>query len=90
MRERLHTMRNLGATKNLLRQVCHSRNIGYDDTALAHLLENYYIKANRGLRACHPRDIVDEAVDIARYLGLPRQLTPDLIDRACQAYFVEM
>jgi len=28
--------------------------------------------------------------DISSYLGIPFQMTQDLIDRACQAYFVEL
>ena len=42
------------------------------------------------LRAVHPRDLVDQLVDIAKYMNVEPRLTKELIDRACQAYFVEI
>jgi hypothetical protein len=62
----------------------------YDDRALAYLLQDYYIKPRRRLRAVHPRDLIEQMVDIARYLNVPMVMTKDLIDRACEAYFVEI
>ena len=41
------------------------------------------------LRGCHPRDLIDQALALAEYLGEPRQLTPDLLEAACDVYFVE-
>ncbi|HEY75897.1 MAG TPA: AAA family ATPase [Thermoflexia bacterium] len=76
--------------REIFRRVCADRGVPYDDRGLAYLLQKYYIKPNRPLRACHPRDIVDQLCDIARYLNVPPRLTPDLIDRAAQAYFVEL
>ena len=46
--------------------------IPFDDEGLAYLLREYYLKPNLPLRACHPRDLVDEILDIARYLNRPR------------------
>jgi hypothetical protein len=42
------------------------------------------------MRACHPRDLLDEIVDICHYRGVVPQLTNELIDRACLAYFVDL
>ena len=42
------------------------------------------MKHDRKLRAVHPRDILDQLLDIARYLNRPPQLNKDLIDRACE------
>jgi len=38
----------------------------------------------------HPRDILDQMIDIARYLNRPPQLNKEMIDRACEAYFVKL
>jgi hypothetical protein len=54
------------------------------------LIQEHYLKHNRPRRGCHPRDLVDQLVDIARYLNIPAVLSKDLIDRACEAYFVEI
>ncbi|MBC7251692.1 MAG: ATP-binding protein [Anaerolineae bacterium] len=76
--------------REIFRRVCKAREVPYDDEALAYLIKEYYIKPRRPLRACHPRDIVDELIDIARYFNVKPELTRDLINRACEAYFVEI
>ena len=40
-------------------------------------------------RGCHPRDLIDQALAHADYLGEPRELTPKLLEAACDAYFVD-
>jgi len=37
----------------------------------------------------HPRDLIDQILDIAAYRGIRPAMTKDLIDQACDAYFVE-
>jgi len=76
--------------REIFRRVCQAKGVAYKDQALAYLLREHYIKHKRALRACHPRDLLDEIVDIARFLGVPAQLSKELIDRACEVYFVEL
>jgi hypothetical protein len=76
--------------REIFRRVCRTKEIAYDDQALAYLLKEQYIKKQRPLRACHPRDLLDEIIDIARFLDVSAQLSKDLIDKACEAYFVEL
>jgi predicted ATPase with chaperone activity len=76
--------------REILRRECARCGIPFDDDGLAYLLRDYYIKLNRPLRACHPRDLVDEILDIASYLNIPPLLSRELIDRACKAYFVNL
>ncbi len=57
---------------------------------LAYLLQEWYIRHNRKMRASHPRDICDQILDISRYLNISPEMTPDLIDRAANSYFVEL
>jgi len=44
----------------------------------------------RDLRACHPRDLCDQILDEAKYRGLPPTMTKELLDRACESYFVKL
>ena len=41
------------------------------------------------LRGCQPRDLIDQALSLAEYLGEPRRLTTELLEAACAGYFVE-
>ncbi len=70
--------------------VCKNKQIPYSDEGLRHLLQEHYMKVGRDLRACHPRDICDQILDEAKYRGIPPSMSKELIDRACEAYFVKL
>ncbi|HEX6386158.1 MAG TPA: ATP-binding protein [Anaerolineae bacterium] len=76
--------------REIFKQVCQMRNVAYDEQAIRYLLQEYYIRRNQKLRANHPRDLLDQLVDIADYLGVEPELTKDLIDRAADSYFVAL
>jgi predicted ATPase with chaperone activity len=65
------------------------KGIPYSEEGLRYIVMEYYVKPKRKPRAVHPRDIMDELVDIARFRGLPPALTKDLMDLACQTYFLK-
>jgi predicted ATPase with chaperone activity len=76
--------------REIFKRVANSKGIEYDEKALSYLLREYYVNPNRELRSCHPRDILDQITDIARFQGTSPQLTKELIDQACQGYFVDL
>jgi SpoVK/Ycf46/Vps4 family AAA+-type ATPase len=76
--------------REIFKRVASSRGITYSDEALGHLLKEWYFKQNRKLRASHPRDICDQILDISRYVGSEPEMTSEILDRAAQAYFVEL
>ncbi len=76
--------------REIFRRVAQQKGVTYNDQGLAYLLQEWYIKRNRKLRASHPRDLCDQIVDISRYIGTEPALTNDLIDRAASAYFVDL
>ena len=76
--------------REIFRRVAADKKVAYDDQALAYLLQEYYIKRNRKLRASHPRDLCDQILDISGYLSVPAKMTPEMIDHAAQAYFVDI
>ncbi|MCK5428922.1 MAG: ATP-binding protein, partial [Anaerolineales bacterium] len=67
-----------------------SKGVTYSDQGLAHLLQEWYIKRKRKLRASHPRDLCDQILDIARYLHVEPAMTTELLDGAAESYFVEL
>jgi len=76
--------------REIFQRVCAQKGVPYDEKALAYLLQEHYLKPQVPLRACHPRDIIDQLIDIARYQDRPPVLAKDLIDQACEAYFVAL
>ena len=76
--------------REIFRRMCDTKGVPYDDRGLAYLIQEHYVKRNRPKRGCHPRDLIDQLIDTARYLNIPPTLSKDLIDRACDAYFVEI
>jgi MoxR-like ATPase len=76
--------------REIFKRVAEAKKVAYSDRGLAYMLQEWYIKRNRKLRASHPRDICDQIQDISRYLGTEPSMSKDLIDRAAEAYFVEI
>lgn len=76
--------------REIFRLVCKGKGIPYSDDGLRYLLQEHYIKARRELRCCHPRDLCDQIMDEAKYRSIPPQMSNELLDRACDAYFVKL
>jgi len=73
----------------LFERVCGAKRVPFDKDGFSYLVDRYYRKANRPLRACHPRDLVEQIVNNARYNDKAPALTNDFIDQACASYFVQ-
>jgi predicted ATPase with chaperone activity len=67
---------------------CQRYQVAYDDQVVSYLLEKHYDPESRSLDACHPRDLIEQIQDIARYQEIPALLTRENIDQACKNYFV--
>ena len=76
--------------REIFRRVAQAKRVEYNDQGLAYLLQEWYIKRNRKLRASHPRDLCDQILDISQYLSVSPTMSRELIDRAAEAYFVEL
>ena len=76
--------------RDIFQRVARSKGVTYRDQGLAYLLQEWYIKRARKLRASHPRDICDQIIDISNYLALEPEMSRDMIDRAASAYFVDI
>ncbi|MER3437304.1 MAG: AAA family ATPase [Chloroflexota bacterium] len=76
--------------REIFRRQCEQLGVPFDQNGLVYLLREYYVKPKRELRSVHPRDILRTLVGIARYHNVPPVLSQQLIDRACQTYFVDV
>jgi DNA polymerase III delta prime subunit len=71
-----------------LQRVCKHAGVAYDHTAAIHLVETYYRQASRPMVGCHPRDLMEQIIDRARYLKVKPELSPITIDAAAANYYV--
>jgi predicted ATPase with chaperone activity len=76
--------------REIFKRVAQDKKVEYNDQGLAYLLQEWYIKRNRKLRASHPRDLCDQIIDISAYLAVPPTMSREMIDNAGKAYFVDI
>jgi hypothetical protein len=67
---------------------CRRRKLRFHPVMVAYLQRRHYNPAGRPLRACHPRDLLDQVAALCRYRGIEPVITRELIDAACDSYFV--
>jgi hypothetical protein len=68
--------------------ICRKRGVPYNPDMVAYLIDEHYRPTNRPFAACQPRDLLEQVIDMANYLGIVPQLNPVLLDRAVRSYFV--
>jgi hypothetical protein len=69
-------------------RMCQYYKIAFDKESFVHLVEKWYRKTGRVMQSVHPRDILKTIVAICQYESSQPRLTPELVDEACQGYFV--
>ena len=67
---------------------CEGHGIEYDPAAPALIRREYYATGRARPRGCHPRDILDHVRDMAAFQGCRPVLSPELLRRACDSYFL--
>ena len=68
--------------------LCSHHGIEYDDEVIDRLIERQYLDHGRPFRGVHARDLLSHVVHSARYQEIPVELSDELIEAACRAYFV--
>ena len=68
---------------------CRKRGLAFDPVMIEYLQRKYYQPRKLQMRACHPRDLIDQVVDMCRYQGRTPGITRELLDAACGSYFLE-
>jgi predicted ATPase with chaperone activity len=67
---------------------CKRRNMRFHQVMVAYLQRRHYKPLGRPLRACHPRDLLDQVTALCRYRGIEPAISRELLDAACASYFV--
>jgi predicted ATPase with chaperone activity len=75
--------------KRIFHRVCQQTGIFFDESSYQHLIEKWYRNSNRQLQAVHPRDILTIVQALCNYENSEVHLTQDLVDQACEMYFVK-
>ncbi|HMO58027.1 MAG TPA: ATP-binding protein [Roseiflexaceae bacterium] len=80
----------LAEFREIMRRVCQVKGVPYSDDGLRYLIEHEYRRRNMELRACHPRDLIDQLIDIARFVRTAPVMSRELLSAASKSYFVEI
>ncbi len=73
----------------ILRRVCEKQGITFVPQAAAWITQ-YAQARNIALRSCQPRDLMSHLAAASRFLGKPPAITPELVQLACETYFVAL
>ena len=68
---------------------CRERQVPFDRALIQDLLRSYYEPRKIPLRGCQPRDLIDQVLSLAEYLGQRPEMTRELLEAACASYFVD-
>jgi len=68
---------------------CERRKLRYHQVMVAYLHRRHYKPVGRPLRACHPRDLLDQVTALCRYRGIEPTISRELLDAACASYFID-
>jgi hypothetical protein len=68
---------------------CRKRSLAFDPVMIDYLQRKYYQPRKIQMRACHPRDLIEQVVDMCRYQQREPMITRELLDAACASYFLE-
>ncbi len=74
----------------IFKSVCDQNGIEFKPDVLDFLFKECYQKMETPLNACHPRDLIDQIIDITRYRETQPVLTQELIAEAWANYFVKL
>ena len=81
---------SVGQFKAIFQLVCESSGVHFRDDVFEYLLHECYERMQVSLSACHPRDLIQQIVESARYHGTRPELTVESISQAWESYFVDL
>jgi hypothetical protein len=73
----------------IFEMVCDRRELKFHPVMVAYLHRRHYRPGSRPLRACQPRDLIEQVTALCHYRGEEPRITRELLDAACAAYFVD-
>jgi SpoVK/Ycf46/Vps4 family AAA+-type ATPase len=72
----------------IFENTCRERSLAFDPALVEGMIASWFVPRGIALRGCHPRDLIGRALAQIEYLGLPHQLTAELLEDACASYFI--
>ena len=78
-----------GAFRQIFKRVCAQLGIFFDQDSYQHLIDRWYRQSSRPYQAVHPRDILTILLALCTYEDKPIFLSKELLDEACEIYFVK-
>jgi predicted ATPase with chaperone activity len=75
--------------KRIFQMACQKAGIYYDEPSYQHLVKRWYQDDKRRFQGVHPRDLMTIILALCHYEGRDIHLTNELIDEACEIYFVK-
>ena len=73
----------------IFRLNCDQQNVTFDPELVEYLCSEYYEGRGFEMRACHPRDLINQVVTLCRYRKQEIEITTELLDAACRTYFLD-
>ncbi|MEP7306061.1 MAG: ATP-binding protein [Acidobacteriota bacterium] len=73
----------------IFERCCQERGIPFERPMVEALIGSFYRPRRIELRACQPRDLINQTLMLASYYGQPKQLTFELLLAASASYFVD-
>jgi predicted ATPase with chaperone activity len=76
--------------KKIWQIVSKAKGVPYSDEVVDYFVAKHMKPKTRPFRGCLPRDILELVVDSCRYHQVPINISPQLLDDAAEAYFVDL
>jgi len=76
---------------HLLFQIyCEKFKCVYEEQIIEYLIQEHYVKVQRRLRRCHPRDLLGQIRNYCVYNDLSMEIHKEYFDRVVKSYFTEV
>jgi hypothetical protein len=76
--------------KAIFQLVCETHGLQFKEDVFEYLLYRCYKETGVSLNACHPRDLVQQILESARYYGTRPELSNESVTHAWESYFVDL
>ena len=74
----------------IFQAMCALKQIEFSEEAVKYIWKRQYEEKKYEPRSVHPRDVLGQIESIAKYYSVKPKLAKELIDRACDSYFVRL
>jgi SpoVK/Ycf46/Vps4 family AAA+-type ATPase len=76
--------------REIFQKVCEVNGIPFREDVFEYLIQHCYQRMNVSFNACHPRDLMLQVIDSARYHGKRPEMTIENLTQAWESYFVDL